>query len=181
MADDGDQGPKRRGRPAGKRGTFSFRVTADLRSRLEADAERSGRPVSEEIERRLEESYRLPEIISIVQKVAFKSATDTWFELQKNGVGGDLNFRVGYTFADIICGMQINADNLGGDRNWTRDRVKALVEEKGASEMIPSLLAQFPFPDPADGGSHPDEIRREEANERSATARQRKGMRPEQA
>lgn len=49
---------KRRGRPStGKRGTFSFRVTSDLRAKLEAAARAAERPVSEEIELRLERSF----------------------------------------------------------------------------------------------------------------------------
>lgn len=52
-----DKPAPKRGRPAGKRGTFSFRVTASLRSKLEAAAEASARPVSEEIEHRLERSF----------------------------------------------------------------------------------------------------------------------------
>lgn len=56
---DGEQevSPRKKGRPAGKRGTFSFRVTAALRGQLETAAAAAARPVSEEIERRLEVSF----------------------------------------------------------------------------------------------------------------------------
>lgn len=56
---DADQvgAERRKGRPAGKRGTFTFRVTPELRARLEAAAAAVERPVSEEIERRLERSF----------------------------------------------------------------------------------------------------------------------------
>jgi hypothetical protein len=65
MMTDGDGEPSkaRKGRPPGKRGTFTFRVTADLRARLEADAAAVGRPVSEEIERRLERSYENEDLL----------------------------------------------------------------------------------------------------------------------
>lgn len=61
---------KRRGRPAtGKRGTFSFRVTASLRAKLEAEAKEHGLPVSEVIERRLDQSYRDGEMEAVIRRV----------------------------------------------------------------------------------------------------------------
>ncbi|WP_244001571.1 hypothetical protein [Methylobacterium sp. J-088] len=64
MTDGVEAAPKaKKGRPAGKRGTFTFRVTADLRARLEADAAAVGRPVSEEIERRLERTYETEDLL----------------------------------------------------------------------------------------------------------------------
>lgn len=64
MTDGVEAAPKaKKGRPAGKRGTFTFRVTADLRARLEADAAAIGRPVSEEIERRLERTYENEDLL----------------------------------------------------------------------------------------------------------------------
>ena len=59
--------PKRRGRrPTGKRGTFSFRVTERLRGRLEQRARAEQRPVSEEIELRLEQSFLNEELHSLL-------------------------------------------------------------------------------------------------------------------
>jgi predicted HicB family RNase H-like nuclease len=65
-----DDAPKRRGGrpPSKKRGKFSFRVTADLRANLEAEARVSGRPVSEIIEGRLERSYREADIITTIRQ-----------------------------------------------------------------------------------------------------------------
>src|SRR3954470_8804213 len=72
----------RRGRPPlGKRGTFTFRVTDQLRGKLEQAAEAAARPVSELIEARLERSFggieegnrkgaKLMEIIEILGRVA---------------------------------------------------------------------------------------------------------------
>lgn len=57
MSDDEAPAARKRGRPAGKRGTFTFRVTAELRAKLEAAAAAAERPVSEEIEARLERSF----------------------------------------------------------------------------------------------------------------------------
>ena len=164
--------PKRRGRPPKregerKAGNLTIRTYGPLRELLEAAAKVSGRSVSGEVEWRLENSFSSADLISRFFR-----------EFEFNSVGGQLNHHVGIAFARIIYGMQINSDNAGGDRNWTRDRVKALVEEQGASEMIPALLAHFPFPDDTD--PHPDEVRREEAVEASRIAHERRGMQPKQ-
>lgn len=97
-----------------------------------------------------------------------------WRSFYSNSVGGEINSQAGYQFAHILHDLQLNSDNLGGDRNWTRDRVKALVEEKGASEMIPALLARFPFP--TDASPHPEEVRREEERERTRKLHEQNAM-----
>lgn len=56
-----DEAPKRRGRPPldpGERkdGNLTFRTRGDLRQRLDAEAKKNGRTVSEEVEWRLERS-----------------------------------------------------------------------------------------------------------------------------
>jgi hypothetical protein len=64
VSTDDDASPKRKGRPpTGKRGTFTFRVTDQLRSKLEEAAAAVHRPVSEEIERRLEQSFSIPDLV----------------------------------------------------------------------------------------------------------------------
>ena len=72
--------PKRRGRPAiGKRGSFTFRVTQSLRTRLEEAARDRHRSVSEEVEHRLEESFR----DDLAQKLASQSVLETSFGSRK--------------------------------------------------------------------------------------------------
>ncbi|MGU3541037.1 hypothetical protein [Methylobacterium sp. A54F] len=182
---DGEVPAKKGGRPrlypgTEKRPTLTFRVRGDMHQRLQESAQAEGRSLSEEIEHRLHKSFYEKELIDLVRDVSWKNAVDTWSEFRANAVGGQLNDQVGFVFASILGSLQNHSDNAGGDRNWTRDRIKALVEEKGASEMIPALLAQFPFPGPADGTPHPDEARRQEAIERSRVTHERKGMQPEQ-
>jgi hypothetical protein len=60
------QAPKKRvGRPSkGKRANFTFRLTDALRSQLADAAEVSGLSMSEEIERRLDQSFRSSGIVS---------------------------------------------------------------------------------------------------------------------
>ena len=72
---DEEAAPRKKGRPAGKRGTFSFRVTAELRAKLEAAAAASERPVSEEIERRLEDTFTA-EVVSQAAASAVEAATE---------------------------------------------------------------------------------------------------------
>jgi hypothetical protein len=61
------QAKRKPGRPSkGKRGNFTFRVTEKLRNQLVAGAEESGLSVSEEIERRLDESFNSAGIVAQV-------------------------------------------------------------------------------------------------------------------
>jgi hypothetical protein len=55
-------------RPSGKRGTFTFRVTASLRERLEAAAEASQRPVSEVIETMLERAFLMDDLSRVARE-----------------------------------------------------------------------------------------------------------------
>ena len=49
--------PRRRGRPPGAKGSFTFRLASTLRAQIEASAAESGRTLSEEVETRLEQSF----------------------------------------------------------------------------------------------------------------------------
>jgi hypothetical protein len=75
--------PKRIGRPPkypgeGKRPTLTFRVRGKLHEQLQAAAAASERSISEEIEARLEESFRreeLPALITAAVRAAIGTAT----------------------------------------------------------------------------------------------------------
>jgi hypothetical protein len=71
---------KRGRRPAGKRATFRFRLTDELRDKLSAAALTAGRPVSEEIEQRLEQSFLVTEALYKL----FGSSTPATYELIKS-------------------------------------------------------------------------------------------------
>jgi hypothetical protein len=63
------------GRPAtGKRGTFTFRVTDQLRNKLELAAAEAKRPVSEEIEARLERSFDREALLAQVTAAVARGA-----------------------------------------------------------------------------------------------------------
>ena len=71
-----------RGRPAlpkaeRKRGIFTFRATDALRQRVADSAKQSGRSISEELEYRVEESYRREDISKAVAKEVRSGMTAT--------------------------------------------------------------------------------------------------------
>lgn len=73
-----NEAKKKVGRPSkGKRGTFTFRVTADLRAQLEAAAAAGPRSVSEEIERRLVLYAEYDKAFGSAQKIIDDAMTTT--------------------------------------------------------------------------------------------------------
>lgn len=62
---------KKPGRPrmALTKGTFSFRVTTDLRGKLEEASAQSGRPVSEEITKRLEWAFEAGSLAEMTERL----------------------------------------------------------------------------------------------------------------
>lgn len=121
--------PRRRGRPPGKRGTFSFRVTPVLRRQLEAAAAKSGRPISEEIESRLEQSFWADEIKAQEQKETDRFSAETYMKRIESMCGG----REGLDFAVLIGNLVLRLRmklKLQSDGN-----VLALSEEDRRSLM----------------------------------------------
>ncbi len=67
MTDQQKPEKKKRGRPAKEhRPTFSFRLSNDLRAKLQTSADRTGLSLSEEIERRLHESFTSATMIEMM-------------------------------------------------------------------------------------------------------------------
>lgn len=99
--------PKRRGRPpTGKRGTFTFRVSEKLRADLIAAAGRSRRPVSEEIELRLEQSF-----------------------LEEKMVGGAHNLAAGRLIAQTLSYLDEKLSGEDLDKEWiNNERRKAILK-----------------------------------------------------
>lgn len=134
-SDDTTMKPKRRGRPSkGKRGTFSFRVTDALRTKLEAEAATSGRPVSEEIELRLEQSF-------VVRQLLMEMVGDEIAAL----VGGRQNLALLVKLSDSIA---VAAYALGQDNPaaWAESENVRVKVEKELVEAIPHLLRHPPAP-----------------------------------
>ena len=67
MTDQQKAEKKKRGRPTKEhRPTFSFRLSNDLRAKLQTSADRTGLSLSEEIERRLHESFTSATMIEMM-------------------------------------------------------------------------------------------------------------------
>jgi hypothetical protein len=112
--------PKKRrpGRPSlGKRGNFTFRVRENIRERLIASAESSNVSVSEEIERRIEQSFSHASVIAEM-------------------FGGEQTARLMFTFAVAIQ----EAERVTG-KNWWAD--EGTFET--AKVAIDSILASYDF------------------------------------
>lgn len=108
---------KRRGGrpPSKKRGTFSFRVTADLRSKLEQAATEAGKPVSEEIEARLEASFRDPTVIHATTEQTVNRIIDRLDHLTTEKFGGQHSRYAGEEFGrGFSIATKIVEDRLDG-------------------------------------------------------------------
>ncbi|WP_128565992.1 Arc family DNA-binding protein [Methylobacterium crusticola] len=135
MTDDTEESrPQRGGRPPSKkRGKFAFRVTADLREKLEASAEASGRPVSEEIEARLEASYRDPEIVHRTSERAIRDTVFSVLEDQYRDFGGYDGYKISKWFGKSFSERLKEANDAYPDSTvpWYRDERKiAYLNEK---------------------------------------------------
>jgi hypothetical protein len=126
--------PRRRGRPplhAGetKRAAFGTRLRPALKERIEQEASRNGRSLSEEIEYRLENSDRDRELL-------LQGVYDSF--------GGYDNYRV----MQLIAGAIIQVEQTTG-RRWRED-LETYAEVKEAVEFILYAVTgkarNFPFP-----------------------------------
>ncbi len=81
--------PTRPPRPGQRRVTLGLRVSADLKRRLEKDAARAGRSLSQEAEFRLELSYDRRELIEMAMEEWRKSEVSEAEKWQKTNKEGD--------------------------------------------------------------------------------------------
>ena len=100
--------------PSGSRSpTVTFRCRPALQSSLKTNAEKSGHSLSEEIERRLEQSFMTEDIATavkdVVQKTATIAAAEATTNLLSNWAGDRKYFNIGLEFATTIRhAMQTN-------------------------------------------------------------------------
>lgn len=121
---------KRRGGrpPSKKRGTFSFRVTADLRAKLEQAATEAGKPVSEEIEARLEASFRDPAVVHATTEQTIDRIIDRLDRLTTEKFGGEHSRYAGEEFGrGFNIAKNIVEERLNGT-SWYEN-------ESGVEEM----------------------------------------------
>ena len=137
---DGDDAvaQARKGRPSGKRGTFTFRVTADLRARLETEAVAAQRPVSEEIEKRLEQSFAGPEAVRLAADTAAKAILTSNFASREVFEAAQLYGRI---LRDLIDRLRVQA---GDEQDWDElEDAKAYLKQELAARVDGMVEALF--------------------------------------
>lgn len=104
---DGDTLKKKSGRPrlypgTEKRPTLTFRVRDRMHEQLSSAAAEGGRSLSEEIERRLDQSFSIHEIIKAASDSAAEAAVKNQ---QLNQFGSRLVFESSWLYAQILQGL----------------------------------------------------------------------------
>lgn len=133
-----DEAPKRRGRPPldpGERkdGNLTFRTRGDLRQRLDAEAKKNGRTVSEEVEWRLERS------LAGISGADSEPAEFSGSVLKMLGAGEDLHeaIELGMMWGRVKTLYSI-ANEGGGEWYATADNIK--LAKKFFDDRAESLL-----------------------------------------
>lgn len=95
-----DGAPRRRGRPAGAKGSFTFRIAPALRAQLETSAASAGRTLSEEVESRLEQSVWAEAIKAQEKEEAERFSPDAYIKRLKIMCGGEEGFDFAMALGD---------------------------------------------------------------------------------
>lgn len=131
---------RRGGRPPSrKRGTFTFRVTIELRAQLEAAAAKSGRPVSEEIEARLESSFKEPEIVYKTTEQAMFRVVDVLKAIDTEKFGGVEGQYAGEEFGKAFSYSIKEVEALIGGPPWHQDAIK-IEEVRRRMRRAPDII-----------------------------------------
>ena len=106
MADQ-DEAKNKGGRPfknpqEGKRPSVTFRCRAGLQAKLQTEAQQADRSVSEEIERRLEQSFEFMDLIRSVSSDIAREATTRTIEKMYERVGGRTALANALVFAHML-------------------------------------------------------------------------------
>lgn len=148
MADEAKT-PKKGGRPAkgsgeGKSPTITFRCRPPLLAQVHAAAQGAHRSISEEVERRLEDSYlaeaRAQEQTSLIVSAAKGVVFDVLYEY----VGGKENFNAGRMFAHALKTFQGEADaKFRADDPWYSDADKRRYVTDKAMEITKFIVGEL--------------------------------------
>jgi len=132
--------PARKGRPPGKRGTFSFRVTATLRTQLEVAAAKSERPVSEEIEYRLEKSFWKDEFDKQDEFERENYSAVAQLRRLESMCGGRENFEFSWFVGEQLKGIRMK---LGIEAGMPINDVPVQDRRRMMEELIAALPLRF--------------------------------------
>lgn len=141
--------PKKGGRPSkdpggGKRPTITFRCRANLQGRIQAEAEKADRSVSEEVERQLEAAYdRIDNQESIVSGIA-KLANDFMFNAIYEDLGGKENYHAGINLAHALRTYTREADaKFRSEAPWFQDADKKRYVLDKVTGILPFIIEQL--------------------------------------
>ena len=131
MTDQASSGPtKKAGRPTGKRGTFTFRVTAELREKLEASAKQAERPVSEIIENRLEHTYWEDEY--------GKTLAGVWTNVLVSMSGSVDTARLVRDICALVDKIERDLDQKWSDNDFAKMVVGSAISEVISARLVTS-------------------------------------------
>lgn len=95
-----ESAPRRRGRPPGAKGSFTFWMAATLRAQLEESAAAAGRTLSEEVQNRLEQSF-WAEAIKVQEKEEIdRFSADAYLKRITSICGGEEGFQFALALGD---------------------------------------------------------------------------------
>ena len=127
----------KRRRGAQKRDKFSFRVTPQMRAALEAAAAQTGRPISEEIELRLEESFKGDEFANKQVSAIIKRSYEDIKKIYHQVAGGEYYFNLGIRMAmNLRNNLPEATDGYPDINTWLHDK-------KEYAKIVKSLYLQL--------------------------------------
>lgn len=145
-----DETVRRRGRPAGKRPSLSFRITPALRAQLEEAASKANRSLGEEIETRIEQSFWQDAIKAHEKEEFDRFSLDAYIKRLKVQCGGEEGFDFAMALGDHMKLVRLK-HGVGLDVD-----LMTLPEEKRrelAADFVSVLPLRFGLWELADGES----------------------------
>ncbi|TXN04155.1 hypothetical protein FV219_10825 [Methylobacterium sp. WL122] len=149
MMSDEAKTPKKGGRPAkgsgeGKSPTITFRCRPPLLAQVHAAAQTAHRSISEEVERRLEDSYVAEAKAQEQTNLIILAAKGVVFDVLYEHVGGKENFEAGRMFAHALKTFQAEADaKFRADDPWYSDADKRRYVTDRALEITKDIVAEL--------------------------------------
>lgn len=149
----GGEGPRKKGgRPrlypgTEKRPTLTFRVRGKMHEQLSKAAEEAERSLSEEIERRIEQSFQLADIKDAIDSAvmsAWVRATDSAIERDIERSGGIDGWNVGKVLGLHFSKAKSEADKaIGGGVAWHTDPEKLEFIRKSILDNLDDILVKL--------------------------------------
>ncbi|UHC20474.1 hypothetical protein LRS73_35445 (plasmid) [Methylobacterium currus] len=125
---------------------MSFRISSDLHEKLIASATEGERSLSEEIEWRLEQSFREPEIATKIAETAIVSVKESVMESVYADCGSSIGYEFGRQFGRAITDKLEKVRNYFPDapEPWYRDiiQINFLIKDlDGVDKSITEYIA----------------------------------------